>query len=304
VRKYVDAWIPPEASFLQVGTAKEAALRALAEALYQRRPVLYLKGHAQPYPAQVLLRTVRKPSVGALSTAAAAAGLFKSPSNTVIVIKFDPQFGYAGESHQQLSAGHLYLRQLSVAFAVCYSTYCQPGGSQCPSHAQLAAMQLLPAVALPVPFTTATTSHSLLSACCLPACTPGLQRTTNATLYPASQNPGPPAYPKTLPQTTTDIIVDPFFTDAFIQQPSTPTYSQLLSQLPRAFVGTAVELRRVVALLTQQSMRAYASKVRFCLVLLAAACSTLCSVCRTAPVVAALLVHATSACLSARAALC
>ncbi|WIA41884.1 hypothetical protein OEZ86_009207 [Tetradesmus obliquus] len=156
VRKYVDAWSPPEASSLQAGTAKEAALRALAEALYQRRPVLYLKGHAQPYPAQVLLRTVRKPSVGALSTAAAAAGLFKSPSNTVIVIKFDPQFGYA------------------------------------------------------------------------------------------------------------DIIVDPFFTDAFIQQPATPTYSQLLSQLPRAFVGTAVELRRVVALLTQQSMRAYASKGAAC----------------------------------------
>lgn len=95
----MDAWSPPEASFLQAGTAKEAALRALAEALYQRRPVLHLKGHAQPYPAQVLLRTVRKPSVGALSTAAAAACLFKSPSNTVIVIKFDPQFGYAGARH-------------------------------------------------------------------------------------------------------------------------------------------------------------------------------------------------------------
>jgi hypothetical protein len=103
VRKYVDAWSPPEAPFLQVGSSKEAALRALAEALYQRRPELYLKGHAQAYPAQVLLRTVRKPSVGALSTAAAAAGLFKSPSNTVIVIKFDPQFGYAGGPCMQVA---------------------------------------------------------------------------------------------------------------------------------------------------------------------------------------------------------
>jgi hypothetical protein len=63
--------------------------------------VLYLKGHSQAYPAQVLLRTVRKPSAGALSTAAAAAGLFKSPSNTVIIIKFDPQFGYAGAPSKQ-----------------------------------------------------------------------------------------------------------------------------------------------------------------------------------------------------------
>jgi hypothetical protein len=104
VRKYVDAWSPPEAPFLQVGSSKDAALRALAEALYQRRPVLYLNGHAKAYPAQVLLRTVRKPSVGALSTAAAAAGLFKSPSNTVIVIKFDPQFGYAGEPCKQIAS--------------------------------------------------------------------------------------------------------------------------------------------------------------------------------------------------------
>eukprot|EP00882_Tetradesmus_deserticola_P015241 GHRQ01016232.1.p5 GENE.GHRQ01016232.1~~GHRQ01016232.1.p5 ORF type:complete len:125 (-),score=23.48 GHRQ01016232.1:479-853(-) len=102
VKKYVDAWSPPAALLLQAGSSKEAALRALAEALYQRRPVLHLQGHAQPYPAQVLLRTARKPSIGALGTAAAAAGLFKSPSNTVIVIKFDPRFGYAGEPRQQL----------------------------------------------------------------------------------------------------------------------------------------------------------------------------------------------------------
>lgn len=62
-------------------------------------------------------------------------------------------------------------------------------------------------------------------------------------------------------QPTTDIIVDPCFTDAFIQQPSTATYNKLLSELPRAFVGTATELRRMVALLTQQSIRAYSAKV-------------------------------------------
>jgi hypothetical protein len=118
VRKYVDAWSPPEASFLQVGSSKEAALRSLAEALYQRRPVLYLKGHAQAYPAQVLLRTVRKPSVGALSTAAAAAGLFKSPSNTVIVIKFDPQFGYAGESCRQIGLCYCF-KQIGLG-SCCY----------------------------------------------------------------------------------------------------------------------------------------------------------------------------------------
>lgn len=59
-----------------------------------------------------------------------------------------------------------------------------------------------------------------------------------------------------------DIIVDPFFTDAFIQQPSTPTYSALLAALPRAFVGTATELHKMVALLTAESMKAYAEKVR------------------------------------------
>lgn len=94
VRKYVDAWSPPVSPL----DSKDAQLRILAENLYQRRPVLYLQGHTQPYPAQVLLRTVRKPSVGALTKAATAAGLFQSPSNTFIVIKFDPQFGYAGEA--------------------------------------------------------------------------------------------------------------------------------------------------------------------------------------------------------------
>jgi hypothetical protein len=55
--------------------------------------------------------------------------------------------------------------------------------------------------------------------------------------------------------------VDPFFTDAFVQQPATPAYVQLLQQLPRAFVGSAAELKKVVALITSQSILAYASNV-------------------------------------------
>ncbi len=58
-----------------------------------------------------------------------------------------------------------------------------------------------------------------------------------------------------------DIWVDPFFLDAFEQQPSTPTYSKLLAGLSRAFVGTAAELKQLVALLTAQSMKAYADNV-------------------------------------------
>lgn len=54
-----------------------------------------------------------------------------------------------------------------------------------------------------------------------------------------------------------DILVDPFFLDAFQQQPSTPTYDALLASLPRAFVGTAPELKQMVALLTAQSIKAY-----------------------------------------------
>lgn len=90
--KYVDAQAP---SLLR-NAPKDSSLRSLAEQLYVRRPVLYLKGHAEALPATVLLRSARKPSVGALSTVGAAAGLFKSPNNSFIVIKFDPQFGYAG----------------------------------------------------------------------------------------------------------------------------------------------------------------------------------------------------------------
>jgi hypothetical protein len=55
--------------------------------------------------------------------------------------------------------------------------------------------------------------------------------------------------------------VDPFFIDAFAQRPSSPTYDALLASLPRAFVGTSSELKRLVALLTSQSMRAYADNV-------------------------------------------
>lgn len=107
------------------------------------------------------------------------------------------------------------------------------------------------------PLQLQTNPNQPCPACCT-ACLPSLPlpRPLPQTLWPRT-------YPKPCTsKPSTDIIVDPFFTDAFIQQPATPTYSQLLSQLPRAFVGTEVELRRVVALLTQQSMRAYASKVR------------------------------------------
>lgn len=58
-----------------------------------------------------------------------------------------------------------------------------------------------------------------------------------------------------------DIIVDPFFRDAFVQQPSTATYDALLDSLPRAFVGTAAELRKLVALLAAEGNRAYTEKV-------------------------------------------
>lgn len=75
-------------------------------------------------------------------------------------------------------------------------------------------------------------------------------------MSPCSPPPLPP--PTTTP---TDILVDPLFLDAFQQQPSTPTYDKLLAALPRAFVGTAPELKRLVALLTAQSMKAYAHNV-------------------------------------------
>jgi hypothetical protein len=62
----------------------------------------------------------------------------------------------------------------------------------------------------------------------------------------------------------TDILVDPFFLDAFHQQPSTPTYDTLLASLPQAFVGTAPELKQLVALLTAQSIKAYLANVSGC----------------------------------------
>lgn len=58
-----------------------------------------------------------------------------------------------------------------------------------------------------------------------------------------------------------DILVDPFFLDAFHQQPSTSTYDSLLASLPCAFVGTAPELKQLVALLTAQSIKAYLANV-------------------------------------------
>lgn len=71
----------------------------------------------------------------------------------------------------------------------------------------------------------------------------------------------PAACPSLSPSVTTDILVDPLFLDAFQQQPSSPTYDKLLAGLPRAFVGTAAELKQLVALLTAQSMKAYADNV-------------------------------------------
>jgi hypothetical protein len=70
-----------------------------------------------------------------------------------------------------------------------------------------------------------------------------------------------PPYLPSPSSVTTDILVDPFFLDAFQQQPSSPTYDKLLAGLPRAFVGTAAELKQLVALLTAQSMKAYADNV-------------------------------------------
>eukprot|EP00879_Flechtneria_rotunda_P006656 GHRR01006995.1.p1 GENE.GHRR01006995.1~~GHRR01006995.1.p1 ORF type:complete len:141 (+),score=29.60 GHRR01006995.1:228-650(+) len=95
VAKHVDSW---QATPVQPNNDKTALIRPLAEQLYQRRPVLYLKGHKEPFPATVLLRAVRKSSVSALTKTGTAAGLFQSPDNTFIVIKFPPQFNYAGMS--------------------------------------------------------------------------------------------------------------------------------------------------------------------------------------------------------------
>jgi len=146
IAKHVQAWQPmPEPS-----STKASLLRPLALQLYSRRPLLYLRGQPDPLPASVLLRSARKPTMSALTRTVGPASLFKAPDNTLIVIKFDPRFGFA------------------------------------------------------------------------------------------------------------DILVDPFFLDAFQQQPSTPTYDKLLASLPRAFVGTAPELKQLVALLTAQSIRAYA----------------------------------------------
>jgi len=52
-----------------------------------------------------------------------------------------------------------------------------------------------------------------------------------------------------------DIIVSVLLTDAFIQQPSTLADVELLHQLPLAFVGTATELKKVVALISTQHQR-------------------------------------------------
>lgn len=102
IAKHVLAWQPPSPGSPASSTAgssttsKATLLRPLAEQLYARRPLLYLRGRPDPLPASVLLRSVVKPPVEALSRVGAAGSLFKAPANTLIVIKFDPQFGYAG----------------------------------------------------------------------------------------------------------------------------------------------------------------------------------------------------------------
>jgi hypothetical protein len=45
----------------------------------------------------VLLRSTRKPSLASLSRAVGPTSLFKAPDNSLVVIKFDPRFGFAGE---------------------------------------------------------------------------------------------------------------------------------------------------------------------------------------------------------------
>lgn len=93
IAKHVESWQPPSSP----STSKEELLRPLALQLYSRRPLLYLRGHAQPLPASVLLRTARKPALSALSRGPGPSSLFKTPDNTLVVIKFDPRFGFAGE---------------------------------------------------------------------------------------------------------------------------------------------------------------------------------------------------------------
>jgi hypothetical protein len=94
---------------------KISTLRGLAQELYQRRPLLYVQGSTSPISAQVVLRSVRKPSVSALAKApAATASLFKTPTNTTIVIKFHPQFGYAGQRSSSMAACHVCVFTLAI----------------------------------------------------------------------------------------------------------------------------------------------------------------------------------------------
>lgn len=60
---------------------------------------------------------------------------------------------------------------------------------------------------------------------------------------------------------TDAVLVDPFFRDAFLQQPATPSYNRLLQQLPRGFVGSPLQLRQLLALLVTHSKHAYAVNV-------------------------------------------
>lgn len=101
IAKHVQAWQPPT----DPTSSKSILLRPLALQLYSRRPLLYLRGHPEPLPASVLLRSSRKPSLASISRGVGQSSLFKAPDNSIVVIKFDPRFGFAGK--QQAEGGGL-----------------------------------------------------------------------------------------------------------------------------------------------------------------------------------------------------
>lgn len=93
IAKHVQAWQPPT----NPASSKSALLRPLALQLYSRRPLLFLRGQPEPLPASVLLRATRKPSLASVSRGiGSSASLFRAPDNSLVVIKFDPRFGFAG----------------------------------------------------------------------------------------------------------------------------------------------------------------------------------------------------------------
>jgi hypothetical protein len=95
IAKHVQAWQPPTDT--PAHNSKSVLLRPLALQLFSRRPLLFLRGQPEPLPASVLLRTTRKPSLATISRGVGtSASLFRAPDNSLVVIKFDPRFGFAG----------------------------------------------------------------------------------------------------------------------------------------------------------------------------------------------------------------